>query len=49
MPPSARVRTFGSTVGRAVDRGELPADLNLELALDFLLAPIHVVAERAPN
>ncbi|MGP3934380.1 TetR/AcrR family transcriptional regulator [Nonomuraea sp. KM88] len=26
---------------RAVDRGELPADLDLELALDLIAAPIH--------
>ncbi|WP_405139072.1 TetR/AcrR family transcriptional regulator [Nocardia sp. NBC_01388] len=25
---------------RAIDRGELPAEVNLELALDFLLAPL---------
>ncbi|TDD17077.1 TetR/AcrR family transcriptional regulator [Nonomuraea diastatica] len=35
-------RQLGSAaLHRAVERGELPADLNLELALDLLAAPIH--------
>jgi len=35
-------RALGAaTLRRAIDRGELPADLNLELALDLLAAPIY--------
>ncbi|WP_216892905.1 TetR/AcrR family transcriptional regulator [Nocardia alni] len=35
-------RAFGATVlRRAIERGELPADLDLELALDLAAAPIY--------
>ena len=35
-------RAFGAaTLRRAIERGELPADLNLELALDLVAAPIY--------
>ncbi|MCW2947287.1 MAG: transcriptional regulator, TetR family [Actinoallomurus sp.] len=35
-------RALGTvTLRRAIDRGELPADLNLELALDLIAAPVY--------
>jgi AcrR family transcriptional regulator len=35
-------RALGAaTLQRAIDRGELPGDTNLELALDLVAAPIH--------
>ncbi len=44
-------RALGTvTLRRAVERGELPADLNLELALDLLAAPVYwrLSVRRAP-
>ncbi|WP_163508132.1 TetR/AcrR family transcriptional regulator [Fodinicola acaciae] len=45
-----RERAF-ATLRRAIDRGELPADLDLELAADFLAAPMawRIVVRRAPT
>ncbi|WP_040805523.1 TetR-like C-terminal domain-containing protein [Nocardia concava] len=37
----ARRERAAELLQRAIDRGELPADLNLPLALDFLLGPLY--------
>jgi AcrR family transcriptional regulator len=45
-------RTLGAaTLRRAIDRGELPTDLNLELALDLVAAPIYwrLTVRQAPT
>ena len=45
-------RALGAaTLRRAIDRGELPADLNLELALDLAAAPVYwrLTVRQAPT